>query len=157
MITKKEITRLAQERINELDNGNYLVDVMISSKNAISVKIDNFNGGVSVKDCVSVSRNIEHNLDREVEDFELQVSSPGIDQPFVVHEQFLKNIGKQVSVTLKNQKVLIGELIIVTENQLSIKEITIEKNKATKKKENIETVHQLLMSDIRETKLIISF
>ena len=157
MITKKEITRLAQERINELDNGNYLVDVMISSKNAISVKIDNFNGGVSVKDCVSVSRNIEHNLDREVEDFELQVSSPGIDQPFMVHEQFLKNIGKQVSVTLKNQKVLIGELIIVTENQLSIKEITIEKNKATKKKEKIETVHQLLMSDIRETKLIISF
>jgi ribosome maturation factor RimP len=157
MITKKEITRLAQERINELDNGNYLVDVMISSKNAISVKIDNLNGGVSVKDCVSVSRNIEHNLDREVEDFELQVSSPGIDQPFMVHEQYLKNIGKQVSVTLENQKVLSGELMIVTENQLSIKEITIEKNKATKKKESIETVHQLLMSNIRETKLIISF
>jgi ribosome maturation factor RimP len=130
---------------------------MISSKNAISVKIDNFNGGVSVKDCVSVSRNIEHNLDREVEDFELQVSSPGIDQPFMVHEQFLKNIGKQVSVTLENQKVLSGELMIVTENQLSIKEITIEKNKATNKKKTIETVHQLLMSDIRETKLIISF
>ena len=157
MITKKEITRLAQERINELDNGNYLVDVMISSKNAISVKIDNLNGGVSVKDCVSVSRNIEHNLDREVEDFELQVSSPGIDQPFMVHKQFLKNIGKQVSVILENQKVLSGELMIVTEDQLSIKEITIEKNKATKKKETIKTVHQLLMSDIRETKLIISF
>jgi ribosome maturation factor RimP len=157
MITKKEITRLAQERINELDNGNYLVDVMISSKNAISVKIDNLNGGVSVKDCVSVSRNIEHNLDREVEDFELQVSSPGIDQPFMVHEQYLKNIGKQVSVTLENQKVLSGELMIVTENQLSIKEITIEENKATNKKKTIETVHQLLMSDIRETKLIISF
>ena len=122
MITKKEITRLAQDRINELDNGNYLVDVMISSKNAISVKIDNLNGGVSVKDCVSVSRNIEHNLDREVEDFELQVSSPGIDQPFMVHKQFLKNIGKQVSVTLENQKVLSGELMIVTEDQLSIEE-----------------------------------
>jgi len=157
MITKKEITRLAQDRINELDNGNYLVDVMISSKNAITVKIDNLNGGVSVKDCVSVSRNIEHNLDREVEDFELQVSSPGIDQPFMVHKQFLKNIGKQVSVTLENQKVLSGELMIVTEDQLSIKEITIEKNKTTKKKETIEIVHQLLMSDIRETKLIISF
>jgi ribosome maturation factor RimP len=130
---------------------------MISSKNAINVKIDNLNGGVSVKDCVSVSRNIEHNLDREVEDFELQVSSPGIDQPFIVHKQFLKNIGKQVSVTLENQKVLSGELMIVTEDQLSIKEITIEKNKATKKKETIEIVHQLLMSDIRETKLIISF
>ena len=78
MIAKKEIIRLAQERINELDNGNYLVDVNISSKNAIKVKMDNLHGGVSVKDCVSVSRNIEHNLDRDQEDFELQVFFPRI-------------------------------------------------------------------------------
>ena len=60
--------------------------------------MDNLNGGVSVKDCVDVSRNIEHNLDRE-KDFELQVSSPGLDQPFMVMQQYLKNIRKQVSVT----------------------------------------------------------
>ena len=157
MIAKKEIIRLAQERINELDNGNYLVDVNISSKNAINVRMDNLNGGVSVKDCVSVSRNIEHNLDREQEDFELQVSSPGIDQPFMVHQQYTKNVGRKVTVTTNSEEVITGELIKANNEEISIKEIKTEKNKVTNKKQQVETIHQLLMSNVRETKLIISF
>tara|TARA_B110000444_G_scaffold142004_1_gene133144 strand:+ start:162 stop:635 length:474 start_codon:yes stop_codon:yes gene_type:complete len=157
MIAKKEIIRLAQERINELDNGNYLVDVNISSKNAIDVRMDNIYGGVSVKDCVSVSRNIEHNLDREREDFELQVSSPGIDQPFMVQQQYLKNVGRNVTVTTLSEEIISGELIKADQKEISIKEIKTEKNNLTKKKQQVETIHQLLMSEVRETKLIISF
>ena len=157
MIAKKEIIRLAQERIDELDNGNYLVDVNISSKNAINVRMDNLQGGVSVKDCVSVSRNIEHNLDREQEDFELQVSSPGIDQPFMVHQQYTKNVGRDVTVTTNSEEVITGELIKANQEEISIKEIKTEKNKLTNKKIQVETIHQLLMSEVRETKLIISF
>ena len=127
MIAKKEIIRLAQERINELDNGNYLVDVNISSKNAINVRMDNLHGGVSVKDCVSVSRNIEHNLDRELEDFELQVSSPGIDQPFMVQQQYLKNVGRNVTVTTFSEEIISGELIKADQKEISIKEIKTEK------------------------------
>ena len=124
MIAKKEIIRLAQERINELDNGNYLVDVNISSKNAIKVKMDNLHGGVSVKDCVSVSRNIEHNLDRDQEDFELQVSSPGLDQPFMVYQQYLKNVGRNVTVTTFSEEIFSGELIKADLKEISIKELT---------------------------------
>ena len=157
MIAKKEIIRLAQERINELDNGNYLVDVNISSKNAINVKMDNLYGGVSVKDCVSVSRNIEHNLDRDQEDFELQVSSPGLDQPFMVHQQYLKNVGRNVTVTTFSEEIFSGELIKADLKEISIKEIKTEKNKLTKKKQQVETIHKISMSEVRETKLIISF
>jgi len=157
MIAKKEIIRLAQERINELDNGNYLVDVRISSKNAICVRIDNLHGGVSVKDCVSVSRNIEHNLDREQEDFELQVSSPGIDHPFMVQQQYLKNIGRNVTVSTFSEEIISGELIKADQKEISIKEIKTEKNKLTNKKQQVETIHQLPMSEVIETKLIISF
>ena len=157
MILKKEIVRLAEERINELDNGNYLVDVTISPKNSITVKMDNLNGGVSVKDCVSVSRNIEHNLDREQEDFELQVSSPGLDQPFMVMQQYVKNIGNQVSVTTQKNETLTGELIEASKKEISLRELKVEKNKTTKKKEQKENIHHLLMDEIRETKLIISF
>jgi ribosome maturation factor RimP len=157
MISKKEIVKLAEERIKELDNGNYLVDVTVSLKNAISVKMDNLNGGVSVKDCVSVSRNIEHNLDREKEDFELQVSSPGLDKPFMVMQQYLKNIGKQVSVVTLGNVTLTGELVEASQKVISLKELKVEKNKTTKKKEQIENIHHLLMDEIRETKLIISF
>ena len=157
MISKKEIIKLAEERINELNNGNYLVAVDISSKNSIKVKMDNLNGGVSIKDCVSVSRNIEHNLDREKEDFELQVSSPGLDQPFVVINQYLKNLGNKVTVTTISNHVLKGELIEANNKEISLKEIKVEKNKVTKKKETIENIHQIMMSEIKETKLIISF
>ena len=157
MIAKKEIIRLAQERINELDNGNYLVDVNISSNNAIIVRMDNLHSGVSVKDCVSVSRNIEHNLDREQEDFELQVSSPGLDQPFMVQQQYLKNIGRNVMVTTFNEEIMSGELIKENQKEISIKDIKTVKNKLTNKKQQLETIHQISMSEIRETKLIISF
>ena len=157
MISKREIIKLAEEKINELNNGNYLVAVDISSKNEIKVKMDNIIQGVSVKDCVSVSRNIEHNLDREKEDFELQVSSPGLDQPFVVINQYLKNLGNKVTVTTKSNTVLIGELLEVNKKEITLKEMKIKKNTATKKKETIEKIHQIMMSEIKETKLIISF
>ena len=157
MISKDKVIALAQERINELDNGNYLVDVIISPKNAITVKMDNLNGGVSIKDCVSVSRNIEHNLDRESEDFELQVSSPGLDQPFVVKEQYIKNIGKKINIIKTDNQSIVGELISIENNEVTIKEVNTLKNSKTKKKETIEKIHQLKMENIKETKLIISF
>tara|TARA_B100001093_G_C26623844_1_gene925874 strand:- start:482 stop:955 length:474 start_codon:yes stop_codon:yes gene_type:complete len=157
MISKEKVIALAQERIKELDNGNYLVKVSISSKNVIHVKMDNINGGVSIKDCVSVSRNIEHNLDRESEDFELQVSSPGLDQPFVVKEQYQKNIGKKVNVTTLEDTLISGELIASTNDEITLKEVNTIKNASTKKKEIIENIHQLKMKNIKETKLIISF
>lgn len=157
MISKQKVIALAQERIDELGNGNYLVEVKISSKNAISVKMDNLHSGVSIKDCVSVSRNIEHNLDRESEDFELQVSSPGLDHPFKVIEQYQKNIGKKVNVTTLNSELFTGELFEINNDEIKLKEVNVVKNITTKKKETIEKVHQLKMSQIKETKLIISF
>ena len=156
MIPKKRIIELAQERINELDNGNYLVDVSVSAKNVILVKMDNLNQGVSIKDCVSVSRNIEHNLDREKQDFELKVSSPGLDQPFMVYEQYLKNVGKTINV-LTEDSAYKGELTKVSSDEIELKHIEIIKNKKTKKKETIETIHHLKMNDIKETRLVISF
>ncbi len=156
MISKEKIIELAQERIQELDNGNYLVDVNISSKNVITVKMDNLNGGVSIEDCVSVSRNIEHNLDRDVEDFELQVTSPGLDQPFKVDQQYQKNIGKKISVLTLDNQFVSGELLEFSKNFIKVKEVNTIKNKFTKKKETVEEIHLLKIGEIKETKLIIS-
>ena len=156
MISKNRIIELAQERINELDNGNYLVNVSVSAKNVILVKMDNLNQGVSIKDCVSVSRNIEHNLDREAQDFELKVSSPGLDQPFMVYEQYLKNVGKTIEV-ISNDFSLKGELLTVSPDEIELKQTEKIKNKTTKKKETLETIHKILMNDIKETRIVISF
>jgi ribosome maturation factor RimP len=98
MIDRKEIERLVEERIQELDNGLYVVEMTISSTNVIRIEIDKINGGVTVADCVSVSRNVEHNLDREKADFELHVSSAGLDKPFRHINQYIKNVGRTINV-----------------------------------------------------------
>jgi ribosome maturation factor RimP len=90
MIDRKEIERLVEERIQELDNGLYVVEMTISSTNVIRIEIDKINGGVTVADCVSVSRNVEHKLDREKADFEFHVSSAGLDKPFRHINQYIK-------------------------------------------------------------------
>ena len=69
MISKKKVAGLIKERIEELDNGLFIVSLSISPANAIYVEIDKYEGNVSMSDCMSVSRNIEHNLYRESEDF----------------------------------------------------------------------------------------
>jgi ribosome maturation factor RimP len=102
MINKELVVKLAQERIDELDRGLFIVDVSISKSMVINLEIDKENGNVAIEDCVSVSRNVEHNLDREEEDFELHVSSAGLDKPLRVLPQFLKNVGREVEIVLVN-------------------------------------------------------
>ena len=95
MISTALIREIAENKLRE--NESFLVDVIISPTNKIRVTIDNFQG-VSIQECVSVSRFIENQLDREAEDFELEVSSPGLDQPFKVLQQYQKYLGREVEI-----------------------------------------------------------
>ena len=133
MIAKEKVIALAKERIQELNNDNYLVQVTVTNKNQIKVVMDNLHRGVSIKDCMSVSRNIEHNLDRSVEDFQLEVTSPGLDQPFFVEQQYIKNIGRKVTVTTLEHQTFLGELLAVNENDISVLEYVKPKNSKSKK------------------------
>jgi len=157
MIDRKEIEVLIAERIAELDNGLFVVELTISSANVISVELDKTEGSVSVKDCMSVSRNVEHNLDREEQDFEITVSSAGLDKPLRVLAQYTKNIGREVKVKLIEGGKLEGELKQVTEEYIVIENSRKEKIEGKKKKELIVEQHTLNFSDIKETKIIISF
>jgi len=83
----------------------FLVDVKVDSANKIFVEADKPEG-ITIAECVSISRAIESGLNRETEDFDLEVSSPGLTEPFKVMEQYLKNFGQQVDVvTFDGQKV----------------------------------------------------
>jgi ribosome maturation factor RimP len=157
MISKDKVIALAEERMNELDNGLFIVDLSISATNVINLEIDKTEGGVSVKDCVSVSRNIEHNLDREAEDFELHVSSAGLDKPLRVLAQYVKNIGRTVDIKLQNGEKLEGELKAVDEQTITVETSRKEKIEGKKKKELVVEAHALPFADIKETKIVISF
>lgn len=157
MISKNRIEELVNERIDELGNGLFIVALSVSSNNDISVELDKHDGGVSVEDCISVSRNVEHNLDREEEDFSLNVSSAGLDKGLRVYPQYKKNIGRKVKVKLNEGGSLEGELVNATPEEITVQTSRKERIEGRKKKETIIEDHVLAMEQIKETKIVISF
>ncbi len=126
--------------------GGFLVDVKVSHTNDITVLID-LDDGITFEHCTNISKYIESYFDREIEDYSLKVCSPGIDRAFIVDEQYLKNIGKDVKVLLKNGKRTSGKIISYKDNLFLEK--TCKKNEVKKVIINRE--------DIKETKLKINF
>jgi ribosome maturation factor RimP len=112
MVEKQKIQTLVDEFIK--GTGLFVVAVKISAANRITVLADK-NEGITIDECAAIHRHIEMNLDRETEDFELQVSSPGLDLPFGVIEQYYKNAGRKVEVIDKEGTKLTGILKNVTE------------------------------------------
>lgn len=157
MIDKKKVRELVEERMAELDNGLFIVELNISSNNVIQVELDKHEGGVSVDDCIRVSRNVEHNLDREEQDFELQVSSAGLDKGLRVFAQYKKNIGRNVKVKFVENGSLEGELVAATEEEITVRTTRKERIEGRKKKETIIEDQVVPMDQIKETKIIISF
>lgn len=157
MIQKEIIRKLAQERIDERFPEVFIVDISISSKNSINVDLDKEGSYVSIEECMAVSRNIEHNLDREEQDFELQVSSAGLDKPLRVLKQYIKNIDKEVDVVMKDGVKLSGILKEADDKNITLETTRTEKLEGMKKKETIVEQHVLALAQIKETKIVISF
>ena len=150
MIEKQEIINVVEIKIKEL--GGFLVDVKVNSANVITVFFDRIEG-VQVDHCLKISKYVEEHFDREVEDFELTVCSPGLDNAFVVDEQYQKYIGKEVGVLLTNGKRKSGIIISYNEN---LTPETIKKRKG-RRKEYIKEEVKIPKDEIKETKLKINF
>ncbi len=157
MIDRKEIEHLVEERIQELDNGLYVVEMTISSTNVIRIEIDKINGGVTVADCVSVSRNVEHNLDREKADFELHVSSAGLDKPFRHINQYIKNVGRTINVVTKDGRTIEGEILKVADEKIILSAEEMQLLEGKKKKEKVEVIYEIMLTEIKEANIVISF
>ena len=105
MIDKNVVTRIVNEWLEGKDY--FLVDVMVSPDDKIVVEIDHAEG-VWIDDCVELSRYIESKLNREEEDYELEVGSAGVGQPFKVLQQYLNYVGKDVEVLAKDGMKYVG-------------------------------------------------
>jgi len=156
MINKQTVLDLVNEKLDE-NTKFYLIDLKVSSDNKIYVEIDHKTQPISITDCIAFSRQVEHNLDRESEDFELEVASPGLSNPFKVHQQYIKNKGKDVKVMLKGGKVIEGELAEIEEEYIVVKNETKEKIEGKKKKVLVQNAHELKFEDINQTKIVIKF
>ena len=105
MIDVKTISKMAEEFLD--GTPGFLVDVSVAAGNVIRISLDNDNN-TSIENCMALSRHIEGSLDREEEDFSLDVGSPGLDQPLKALRQYKKFIGKQVIVLPKVGKKIEG-------------------------------------------------
>ena len=148
MIEKQTIQGLVEEFIK--GTGLFLVTVKVSSSNRITVLADK-NEGITIDECAAIHRHIEKSLDREKDDFELQVSSPGLDLPFVVFEQYLKNEGKKVEVTDNEGSKITGKLKNVTEGGFDL-ESEIKVKGKTKELKDIS----FNLNQIKSTRVILT-
>ncbi len=154
MISEKHIKQLVEEKL--AGTNKFIVDLKIKPANKIEILLDSFDQ-IVIKDCVEVSRHVESSLDREKEDFELMVSSSGLEEPFKVPEQYKKNIGKEVSVLTSEGVKILGKLLQFENGEISLE--TTKTERAEKGKGKQTTVENLKFSlnQIKETKIIFSF
>ena len=154
MIDKRVIEQLVEEKL--ASSSNYLVSVEVQPGNIIVVEIDN-DDAVSIDDCVELSRYIEEHLDRDAEDFELEVGSAGITSPFKVLRQYKKNIGNEVEVLTKNGVKLTGLLKSADEEGFVVTVTKQVKPEGAKRKVTIEEDLSYTYNEIKYTKYLIRF
>lgn len=154
MISQNQIHEIVEKAITGTDI--FIVDIKVVSGNKITVEIDKAEG-IGIEQCVEISRIIESNFDRETEDFELEVSSPGLGEPFKVFQQYQKNIGKTVEVLTKAGIKQTGALLEATEKSLKIEIEKKVKPEGKKKKELVKEVLEYETDQLKSTRIKIIF
>jgi ribosome maturation factor RimP len=154
MIDKVIVNQIVEKFIS--GTGLYLVDLKITHDNRISIEIDSMQG-VSLDDCVELNRFIESKLDRETEDYELEVSSAGLTEPFKVLKQYEKNTGKEVEVLTLAGKKLSGILQEANQQNFTVLTEQSVKQEGAKRKISVQLPVVFKYDEIKYTKLIIRF
>lgn len=134
----------------------FLTDITISTDNRIVVEIDH-EEGVWIEDCVELSRFIESHLDRDAEDFELEVGSAGIGQPFKVLRQYEIHVGEQVEVLANDGKKFVGMLKEVDAEKFVVTVQEKVKEEGAKRPKLVDVDKTFAYTDVKWTKYLIDF
>lgn len=154
MISSELIESFVEKELEGTDC--FLVDISVSASNKIMVEVDR-NEGVSLDFCIHLSKSIESQLDREEEDFELEVASATLGSPFKVYKQYIKNLGMDVSVLTTNGVKEEGVLAEVNEKGLVLEIVRKIKPEGKKRKEEVLMEVFFAMDQIKEIRNIIKF
>ncbi|RKS00791.1 ribosome maturation factor RimP [Flavobacterium sp. 102] len=154
MTFKEKVTKLLEEGLLEKPS-LFLVDLSISESYKITVTLDGDNG-VNLQDCIDVSRVIENNLDREEQDFSLEVASAGVSTPLKLVRQYKKNIGRTLKVKTATETIE-AKLEAASEESITLSWTAREPKKVGKGKETVEHKREISYSEIKEAIVIIIF
>lgn len=157
MIDKNVVKTLVDKWLEDnSEKGYFLVDIQVDDDNKIVVEIDH-KDGVVIDDCVSLSEFINDNLDRDKEDYELEVGSTGLGQPFKVPQQYVINIGEEVEVLDKDGKKVKGILKAVDGSNFTVTVNEKVKVEGKKRPVKMDADHTYDMNEVKYTKYIIRF
>lgn len=154
MIDKNVVKNLVEEWLTGREY--FLVDVVVSPDDKITVEIDH-SDGVYINDCVELSKFIEDRLDREQEDYELEVGSAGLGQPFKVEQQYHNFIGEPVEVLTADGKKVRGVLKSVEGREFTVAVSEKVKQEGKKRPVLMDVDHRYDMDNVKYTKYLISF
>lgn len=152
---KEKVTQLLHAGLEEKQD-LFLIDFSVDAGNKINVVIDGDNG-VTVQDCIFISRAIENNLDRDEHEFSIDVTSCGATSLLTTTRQYTKNIGRELEVKLVSSKNIEGELTKVDENKITLEWDAREPKPVGKGKVTVHKVEEIAFSDIVEAKVMIKF
>jgi len=153
MQVEKRVAALVEEKIADRPE-LFLVEVKMLPNNKLIIHVDG-DQGISIQDCVAISRHVGFHLEEEnaiEQAYNLEVSSPGVGEPLKLIRQYNKNVGRTVSIKLKEGLKKEGKLLAVTENNLLIEESVKEKGKKA-----VAVQTDVPFNDILETSVLISF
>lgn len=154
MTFKDKILKLLEETLEEKPS-LFLVDVSISETFKVVVTLDGDNG-VNLQDCIDVSRAIDNSLDREEQDYSLEVASAGVSSPLRMARQYRKNIGRTLKVKLATETIE-AKLENATDENITLSWSAREPKKIGKGKETVEHKREIPYSDIKEAIVTITF
>lgn len=155
MITEEYIQNLAETAIEGTDL--FVVDVLVKNNDLIMVFLDS-DSAVTIDKCVEVSRFIESHLNRDEEDFELRVSSSGLDHPLTMPRQLKKYVGRNLDIELKENEgeMIRCKLLEVTDSGLKLETIVVKKINKIKKEEPAET-KEFTYAQMKTIRAVIDF
>lgn len=154
MTFKEKVNGLIIEALLEKPSV-FLIDLAVSDSFKISVGLDGDNG-VALQDCIDISRAIENNLDREEQDFSLEVASVGVGSPLKMTRQYIKNIGRTLIVTTNTEKIE-AELVEANDVFIILSWKAREPKKVGKGKETVQKEQQIPYTEIKEAIVTVTF
>jgi ribosome maturation factor RimP len=154
MTFKEQVLKLLNESLLEKEY-LFLVDLTITDSMKVIVTLDG-DGGVVLQDCIDISRVIENNLDREEQDFSLEVASFGVGSPLKLFRQYTNNIGRTLIVQLENETIE-AKLTHANPEFIALSWIAREPKKIGKGKETINKVQEIYFTDIKQAVVTVTF
>jgi ribosome maturation factor RimP len=155
MMFRNKVQELLDAALAEREH-LFLIDLNINDTNKISITLDG-DSGVNLQDCIDVSRAIENSLDREEQDFSLEVASAGVSSPLKLVRQFKKNVGRTLKVKTISSEEIEAELTFADDEKIILEWQAREPKKIGKGKETVSKKLELPYNSIKEAVVIISF